>query len=526
MKFRINFGLNAKLMLITVSTILLALTGYVYFNLQTFISVYKESVIKMVFAQAKELQTTIYDVTELGLAFGELEGVNKECQQLVKDISYAKYCFVMDNSGIVYYHNIPDKVGAVYTDPITQKAIKTQENLVQHLRSDLQENIYDFSMPIKDMSGQKIGTIRIGVLSDIIDDAVSKQRKGAIILGFLSILCSIGLLSILYRLNILRPIKILIKGITGLGEGKFDTRVLLDTNDEFGELAKTFNKMADDLQKTTEALKRENTVRRHAEEELNSAYEELKQTQAQLVQSAKMAAVGQLGAGVSHELNNPLGGILGYAQFILEKLRQPDFSAENFKSCQRYIETIERESTRCKKIVETLLTFSRRPISAKPEPIDLRKAIEEVLFFTGHQLKLKNVKVVTDFKPDLAQVSGIVNQLQQVFTNLTLNAQQAMPDGGELRITAENLIDGPSQAPSRVKIEFADTGCGIPAENLGHIFEPFFTTKAKEKGTGLGLSLSYQIIQDHKGVLEVKSQVGQGTVFTVILPTCLLPACR
>jgi len=276
-------------------------------------------------------------------------------------------------------------------------------------------------------------------------------------------------------------------------------------------------------------VNRDITERKHAEEELNNAYNKLKETQAQLVQSAKMAAVGQLGAGVAHELNNPLGGILGYAQFILEKIKQPDFGAENFKSCQRYIETIERESTRCKKIVETLLTFSRRPISAKPEPVDINRAVEEVIFVIGHQLKLNNVEVITDFMPDLVRVSGIINQLQQVFTNLILNAGQAMPDGGELRITAQNLIDEPSQVPSKVKIAFADTGCGISPENLTHVFEPFFTTKAKEKGTGLGLSLSYQIIQDHKGKLEVKSEVGKGTVFTIILPACRpagLPAGR
>ena len=227
-----------------------------------------------------------------------------------------------------------------------------------------------------------------------------------------------------------------------------------------------------------------------------------------------MAAVGQLGAGVAHELNNPLGGILGYAQFVLDKFRRPNFSIDDFKSCQKYIESIERESTRCKGIVQNLLKFSRRPISVKPEPVDIAQAIEETLSITGHQLKLKNINLITDIKPDLAKVVGIVNQLQQVFTNFILNAQQAMPDGGQLKISAENI----KATPNQVKIEFADTGCGIPPEDLQRIFEPFFTTKQKEKGTGLGLSVSYQSIQDHKGTIAVNSQVGKGTTFTVILP--------
>ncbi len=254
------------------------------------------------------------------------------------------------------------------------------------------------------------------------------------------------------------------------------------------------------------------------EQKIEERTKQLKEAQIQIVQSAKMAAVGQLGAGIAHELNNPLGGILGYAQFILEKFRKPDFGVNDFKACQRYLESIEREAARCKRIVENLLKFSRRPVAAKPEPLDMVRTIEETLSIVGHQLKLKNIKVIRDLKPNLVSVMGIVNQLQQVFTNLILNAQQAMPDGGELRITAENIIDETSQKPNGIKVEFADTGCGISKEDLPRIFEPFFTTKQKEKGTGLGLAVSYQIIQEHKGNITVESEVGKGTVFTITLP--------
>jgi two-component system NtrC family sensor kinase len=315
--------------------------------------------------------------------------------------------------------------------------------------------------------------------------------------------------------GITNPLSQLVSAARIVSAGNLDYRIELRSRDEIGETAEAFNKMVEEVKKSRDKIE---DYARTLEQRVEERTRELKATQMQLIQSAKMAAVGQLGAGVAHELNNPLGGILGYAQFILEKLKRPDFSLDNFKSCQRYIEIIEREATRCKKIVETLLTFSRRSISVNPQPLDIRKVIEEVLFFTGHQLRLKNVKVITDFKPDLSEVMGIANPLQQVFTNLILNAQQAMPEGGELSITAQNLIDENTQIPSKIKIEFADTGCGIPKENLSHIFEPFFTTKLKEKGTGLGLSLSYQIIQNHKGTIEVESQVGKGSVFIITLP--------
>jgi len=242
-----------------------------------------------------------------------------------------------------------------------------------------------------------------------------------------------------------------------------------------------------------------------------------KKLEAQLIQSAKMGAVGQLGAGVAHELNNPLGGILGYAQFMLDKISRPDFTPEDFKSCKGFIESIERESIRCKKIVSSLLRFSRKSVIDRLELIDISQTIEETLAMLEHQLKMQNINTIVNIQPNLSKVMGVSNLLQQVFTNLILNAQQAMVRGGNLTINAKNVVDEEKQAVKSIKVEFIDTGCGIPAENLTHIFEPFFTTKT-EKGTGLGLSISYKIIQDHKGEIDVKSQVGKGTVFTITLP--------
>ncbi len=252
-------------------------------------------------------------------------------------------------------------------------------------------------------------------------------------------------------------------------------------------------------------------------EGLEKTNRELQEAQTQLIQSAKMAAIGQLGAGVAHELNNPLGGILGYAQFMLDKINRPGFSSDDFKSCKGFIESIEKESMRCKKIVNNLLRFSRKSLIDRPELMDVGLAIEETLAIMEHQLKMRNVSIFVNIQPNLVRVMGVVNLLQQVFTNLILNAQQAMPTGGQITLTAKNVLDEQSKLPSAVQIEFSDTGCGIPEENLIRIFEPFFTTKT-EKGTGLGLSISYQIIQDHKGKIEVRSQVGKGATFIITLP--------
>lgn len=259
-------------------------------------------------------------------------------------------------------------------------------------------------------------------------------------------------------------------------------------------------------------------LNKELEKKVEERTKELKDAQAKLIQSAKMSAVGQLGAGVAHELNNPMGGSLGYTQLILSKINKPHFKAADFKLCKKYLKYIEKELQRCKSIVENLLTFSRK--SRLPfEPLDIRQTMENTLSIMAHQLNLQNIKVSPKFPSDLAKISGNANQLQQVFTNLILNARQAMPKGGELKITAKNIKEKGEKAPKKISIAFSDTGCGIAKKHLDKIFEPFFTTKTELKATGLGLSISYQIIKDHKGEIEVKSESGKGTAFIVTIPT-------
>ncbi len=247
--------------------------------------------------------------------------------------------------------------------------------------------------------------------------------------------------------------------------------------------------------------------------ELEHSNRELKNTQEQLVQSGKMAAIGQLAAGVSHELNNPLGGILGYSQFIMEmekKTGLENITPEKLKNVFTYIGYIEKESQRCKTIVANLLKFSR---SSKADivPLNINQVLEETFTFTRHQLEMHQVELIKEFTPQLPPVAGNEHQLQQVFTNLIVNAQQAMKDGGKL--TVSSAVNN-----STLEISFADTGCGIPKKDRDKLFDPFFTTKPVGEGTGLGLSVSYGIIKEHKGNIKVESQVGKGTIFRINLP--------
>jgi len=239
------------------------------------------------------------------------------------------------------------------------------------------------------------------------------------------------------------------------------------------------------------------------EERIKKRTDELRRAQAQLIQSEKLASIGELAAGVAHEINNPLGVILGFSQVILRKLPEDD-------PLHQPLASIEREGLRCKKIIQGLLDFSRHTMPTF-QPVNLNDVVGSACDLFEYQITVNNVRMTKGFAPNLPEIRADANQLQQVFSNLIINAYHAMPKGGELRITTRAVGD-------HVQAIFADTGVGIPPENLKRIFDPFFTTKQVGKGTGLGLSVSHGIIESHGGKIEVDSQMGKGTTFVVALP--------
>lgn len=229
-----------------------------------------------------------------------------------------------------------------------------------------------------------------------------------------------------------------------------------------------------------------------------------KRLQQELIQQEKMAAIGMLAGGVAHEINNPLGGILAFTQLIMRDLKEEDPVKADLKE-------IESAAVRCKKIVADLLDFSRVSSSKERQWLDVNALIEKIVPFIKAEIKSYNVELNLDLENDLPMIYGDANKLQQVFLNLLTNGCQSMPKGGSLKVKTykEN---------SFTCVEVGDSGCGIPKENISRIFDPFFTTKAPGKGTGLGLSVSYRIIREHEGQIDVKSETNKGSRFIVKLP--------
>jgi len=233
----------------------------------------------------------------------------------------------------------------------------------------------------------------------------------------------------------------------------------------------------------------------------------LKATQEDLIQAEKLTSLGQLAASIAHEVNNPLAGVLVYTQLLTKKLASDTLPKE---VALDYLSKMEAELTRSTRLVRNLLDFARQPEPTLRQ-VNSNEVINRAFTLVAHQAELQNIEVIKQLDPSLPKLMADFDQLQQVCTNLILNAVQAMPDGG--RLTLRTSVDN-----NRVKIEVQDTGCGISQENMRRLFTPFFTTKGKGKGVGLGLAVAYGIIQRHQGRIEVKSKQGEGTTFTIYLP--------
>jgi two-component system NtrC family sensor kinase len=309
---------------------------------------------------------------------------------------------------------------------------------------------------------------------------------------------------------VLRPVKRLRVAMERAGDGDLSVRVPVRSTDEMGGLARSWNVMTEDLQRAREELE---GLNRTLEERVEEKTRQLEQTHRQMVVVEKMASLGKLAAVVAHEINNPLAGIRTYArllrrQFAAGAAAPP--TVEQAAETDRILQVVDGEAGRCGDIVRNLLAFSRQS-GARLAEEDLTPVVERCRMLLKHQAEMLGVTLETRIGPDLPKVVCDAAQVQQVILALAMNALEATPSDGRVSIEAARDGDG-------LKLVVADTGCGIPKEHLDRIFEPFFTTKEAGKGVGLGLAVVYGIVNGHHGRIDVESEPGRGTTFTIRLP--------
>ncbi|MCZ6696155.1 MAG: ATP-binding protein [Acidobacteria bacterium] len=299
------------------------------------------------------------------------------------------------------------------------------------------------------------------------------------------IVCLAGIgLVLLFASSITKSLMALIRATEQIGKGEFDVQLPVGGGDEIGELGERFKRMTEELSTREKALNDANM---------------------RLMESEKMSALGQLGAGIAHEVKNPLTSIRGYAQMGLRKVSQDN-------PLYDYFRTIEKETGRSLEILKNLLKFSRQE-TAELTLIDLNAVVMETVKLVTHQLTMKKVDASAELSEQPLWVMGNSNQIEQVLLNLLMNAGDAMENGGTVRAVTD-IENG------QARIRVIDDGAGIPAHVLAKIFNPFFTTKPVGKGTGLGLSVSYGIIKEHKGEIRAFSEPGHGTTFIIQIPLC------
>ncbi len=349
-----------------------------------------------------------------------------------------------------------------------------------------------------------LGMVDIAYSLDEIDASMQRHTRLLVAAAAATVIVVGVLVGWLLQRLIYVPLADLNHGAKRLSDGELTHRIPVRSDDEFGRVAHSFNRMGDALADSMGQLMNLIATLELKVEERTRA---LRAAEAEVAQNEKLAAVGQLASGIAHELNNPLTGVLTFTSLLRKKTPDGSRDAED-------LDLVIRETKRCAGIIRRLLDFAREKVPSKGY-IDVNPLVEDVVRIVDRPATLQDIQIRSELDPALPPVWGEGDLIKQVVMNIVVNATQAVGDHGRV-VVRSRLAD---DAPGMVEIAISDNGSGIPPAHLQRIFEPFFTTKEVGKGTGLGLSVSYGIVKAHGGHIKVESAVGEGTTFRIQLPT-------
>jgi two-component system, NtrC family, sensor kinase len=394
----------------------------------------------------------------------------------------------------------------IFTAPDGRRLLGTMEVIRN------EPSCYNAGCHVHNASQSVLGVVDIVYKLDDIDRTMrnSAYTMAGLALGFV-ILAALAVSIFVHRL-IYVPLRDLESGANRIAGGNLDETIPVRSGDEFGRLAASFNAMTGALANSQAELREwGHTLEKKVEERT----QQLRLAEAEAAQSEKLASVGLLAAGIAHELNNPLTGVLTFSSLIRQNLPDGSPDAED-------MDLVIRETKRCAAIIRRLLDFAREKAPEK-KYTDLNAVIEETARLVERPANLSDITLTLDLDRELPPLWVDGNLIKQVIMNMLVNAQHAISGGGAITVTTRRCEAPMSPEPGApavpmVEIAISDTGCGIPEKNLKRIFDPFFTSKEVGKGTGLGLSVSHGIVKAHGGAIRVESVEGKGSTFRVYLP--------
>ncbi len=385
-------------------------------------------------------------------------------------------------------------------DEALLRVLRSGQTEESERRIDDQPTI-SFLLPLTSPTGVRIGALQVLQLASFIEDEARASQRAIFVLALAIALAVTVTVYLISYFSLVRPTRLLIQSFREVGAGDLNVRAPIRSRDEFGRLAREFNVMGERLSESERVLQGEQEKRRRAEEEMRVAQ--------------RLVSLGRLSAGLAHEIGTPLNVISGRVESLQRKIPADE-------SAQRNVQIILSQIDRIARTVHGMLDFARER-APRLEQVDISRLLHGVVEFLDPRFERRGVEPRLELPEALPEIPADPDQLNQVFLNLSLNAVEAMPQGGILRI---QVGVAPRPHPLRlgepeaeyVSIAFVDTGHGMPTDVLAQVFDPFFTTKDVGEGSGLGLSIAYAIVQEHGGWIDIASEVGQGTRVTVYLP--------
>jgi len=521
---RLATSLSTKLLVLLVSSMALIFGVLGYLNIQ----LHRRHLERDALADAARTSSVIKRNTSYYMLRNQRDGLYHSITEMADEPGMLRIRIINDQSRISFSSD-PSEIGKyVDRNMKAQDTPPTDPDAIQ--LASLVESFRTYRLPNKERALGVVDPIEnspacsgaechahpaeaktLGILDTNISLASSQQNvaestRQVLIYTILAILGVAVLISEFVRRMLGGPLRALMEGTHRLGSGELGYQIPQQPSGELQDLANSFNTMSRQIQEAHDEI---NAWNRTLEERVEQKTRELSGAQEEMLRVERMASIGKLAAVVAHEINNPLAGILTYAKLLKKRLnKEPQPNAENIGM----LDLMESESRRCGEIVKNLMTFAR-PTSMNMEPSNLNAVIDRCVRLVQHQLTLKSIELRLELDKELPPVRCDPGQIEQVILALVMNAIDALPNGGNLSLASRK-----SAKSEAVQVEVRDDGVGMPRDVLAKMFEPFFTTKEHGRGLGLGLAISRNIVDRHGGRIEVASEPGRGTTFTITLP--------